>query len=415
MTTPLSRNRDYRLLWGSQALSEFGFNASTIAFPLLVLAITGSAAASGVVLGAVGAAQLIVGLPAGALVDRWHRKKIMLACEAAQAIAAASIVAALWWNVLSVAHLVVVAATIGVCAALFEPAEDASLPNLVSESQLATAVAMNSARGSLGQLSGTAAGGFLFAIGRMVPFAVDVVTHLMAFSALLFLRLPPRAVTPQPVNRLGHEMAAGLWWVWRHRHIRITVLCAVVLNLFFSAFYLIVIVLMQERRVPSGQIGVMAAMLGVGGIAGALAAPYLHRLMSPYVSIIAVFWSLTVVTPVAIFVYNGYLMGVLLLVMAVLPPTANTTIVTSQLLLTPDELRGRLSGVLGLVTGVAGALGPVLGGLLMEVIPGGGAVGICAVGIAAVTLLVTVNPTLRQFPRPATEIPAEQVSTERGS
>jgi predicted MFS family arabinose efflux permease len=222
-------------------------------------------------------------------------------------------------------------------------------------------------------------------------------------------------VTPQPVNRLGHEMAAGLRWVWQHRHIRVTVLCAVVLNLFFSAFYLIVIVLMRERRVPSGQIGVMAAMLGVGGIAGALAAPYLHRLMSPFVSIITVFWVLTVVTPVAIFVYNGYVMGVLLLVMAILPPTANTTIVTSQLLLTPDELRGRLSGVLGLVTGVAGALGPVLGGLLMEVIPGGGAVGICAVGIAAVTLLVTVNPTLRQFPRPAREFPAEQVSTERGS
>jgi MFS family permease len=398
MTVPLSRNRNYRLLWTSQVLSEFGFNASTIAFPLLVLAVTGSAAASGLVLGTTAAAQLCAGLPAGALVDRWNRKRVMLGCEAAQAVAAASLVAALWLGEASIAHLVAVAAVFGVCAALFEPAEDASLPNLVPDEQLSTAVAMNSARGDLGHLAGTAAGGFLFAVGRAVPFAVDVLTHAAALCTLTFVRVPPREVRPEPVGRLGREIGDGLRWVWQQRHVRVTALCAVVLNLFFSAFYIVVIVLTQRRGVPAGQIGVMVAMLGVGGIVGALAAPYLHRQVSPYLSIVGVFWVLTALTPIAVIVHNGYVMGALFAAMALLPPTANTTIMTRQLLLTPDELRGRLSAVIGLVTGVAATIGPILGGVLVELVSGSQAVLVCAAGIAAVTVLVTANRTLRSFP-----------------
>jgi MFS family permease len=400
MSAPLSRNRDYRLLWGSQLLSEFGFNASAIAFPLLVLAVTGSAAGSGLVLGTVAAAQLVAGLPGGALVDRWSRKKVMLACELAQALAAGSLVVALWLGVFSLPHMVVVAAVFGVCAALFEPAEDATLPNLVPPEQLSTAIAMNSGRASLGHLSGTAAGGFLFAIGRFVPFAVDGVMHAVAFVALSFLRVPARPAEPVAArSHLRGEIVAGLRWIWGQRHIRVTALCAVVLNLFFSAFYLVVIVLAERRGVPSAQIGVMAAMLGVGGIIGALAASYLHRLVSPYLSIAAVFWVLAALTPLAVFVHNGYLMGALFFAMALLPPTANTTIMTQQLLLTPDELRGRTSSGIGLATGIAGALGPVLGGVLTAALTASQAVLLCATGIAVVTVLVTVSPTLRSFPR----------------
>jgi MFS family permease len=398
MNVPLSRNRNYRLLWSGQAVSEFGFNATMIAFPLVVLAITGSAAASGLVLGTVAAAQLVIGLPAGALVDRWDRRTVMLACEAVYAVAVGSLVPVLWWGTTSVVHLVVVAAVLGVCAALFEPAEDATLPTLVPAGQLPTAVAMNSARSSLGQLSGTAAGGFLFAAGRFVPFLVDTIAHAAAFVALLFLRPPARVAPAEPAGHLGREILAGLRWVWEHRHIRMTALCAVVLNLFFSAYYLVIIILAQSRGVPPGQIGLMAAMLGVGGIIGSFAAPALHRAMGPYLSIVGVFWALTVLAPLALVVRDGYLMGALFFAMALLPPTANTTIVTQQLLHTPDRLRGRLSSVLGLITGVAGVLGPVIGGVLMEVIPGDRAVLVCAGGILAATVLVTASPVLRNFP-----------------
>jgi MFS family permease len=399
-SVPLLRNRNYQLLWISQVLSGVGLSASVIAFPLLVLALTRSATASGVVLGTIAAAQLLAGLPAGALVDRWDRKTIMLGCEAIQVIAAASLVAALVSGVAELPHLIVVAAVMGVCAALFRPAEDACLPRVVPAEQLSTAVALNVARASVAQLSGTAAGGFLFALARFVPFLADVVAHTLACTVLVFLRVPPREATPALAQHLGRDILTGMRWVWQQRHIRIAALCAVALNLFFSAFYLIVIVLAQGRGVPSGQIGVMAAMLGVGGLIGALIASRLAQVVSPYTSIIAVFWGLAALTPIATLLYSGYLLGVLFAAMAILPATANTTIITGALLLTSDELRGRLSSVLTILSGSAAVLGPVLGGLLATAFSGSVAVLLCAGGAAASAVVATVSPTLRSFPRP---------------
>jgi MFS family permease len=415
VTIPLSRNRNFQLLWGSQVLSEFGFSASAIAFPLLVLAITGSPGASGLVLGTTAAAQVVAGLPMGALADRWDRKRIMLGCEAAEVVAGASLVAALVWGVATLAHMIVVAAILGVCTALFVPAEDASLPNVVPEEQLSSAVAMNTARSFLGQLSGTAAGGFLFALARFVPFAVDVLTHAMAFVGLAFLRLPPREVRPEPERHFGREVAAGLRWVWGNRPIRVVALCAVGLNVFFTAYYIVIIVLARDRGVPSGEIGVIAAMLGVGGLLGTLVAPYLHRKLHPYLSIMGVFWMLTILAPLAIFIRSGYAMGALFAAMAFLTPTANTTITTYQLLLTPDALRGRLSGIMGVLAGVAAAVGPALGGFLMGVVSHDQTVLLCGAGICLVSVLATVSPTLRAFPKHETSevSPVAQQPLER--
>lgn len=415
---PLARNRNYQILWASQAISIFGTNAILIAFPLLVLALTGSPAASGIVLGVAAAAELVGGLPAGALADRWDRKKIMLLCEAIETVATAGLILALWWHVASIALLAVVAAIMGGCESVFRPAETATLPNIVPEQQVGGAVAMNSARVYLGNLSGTAAGGFLFAIGRLVPFAANLVAHAASFVALLFLRLPARDTpAPAPVGKLGAEMAAGLAFMWRHRHIRVTILCAVVLNLFFSAFYIVIIVVARTRGVPSGEIGVMAAMLGVGGILGSLAAPYLTKVLTPYQSIIGVFWVLTALTPVTVFISNGYLIGALFAGMALLPPAANTAIMTEQLLLTPDDMRGRLTGVFGVLAGLASTVGPALGGVLVQLMSDSGAVLFCATGIALVSVAVTVSPTLRHFPsrRGGTVTESPSVSVEKGT
>jgi MFS family permease len=391
-------SRSYRLLWAGQALSTAGFSGSMIAFPLLVLAVTGSPAVSGFVLGVDAAAQLLAGLPAGALVDRWNRKVVMLCCEAAQGIAVASLVIALWLNTPTVPHMILVAATMGVCRALFLPAENAAVAQIVTQEQLPTAVAMNSARGALGQLTGTAVGGFLYAIGRAVPFAVEVVTHAISFVALLFVRVSYTRPEQHESSHLVGEMVEGLRWVWSQRHVRATVACAVSLNFFFSAYYVILVVLAKERGVPSGEIGIMAAMLGVGGLLGALLAPTLQRILSPYLSIAGVFWVVTGLTPVAVFIDNGYLLGLLFAAMALLPPTANTTISTSQLLLTPDRLRGRMTGVMAVIAGVSAAAGPAFGGVLVQQFGGADAILLCAAGIALVTVVVTVSPTMRAFP-----------------
>jgi MFS family permease len=399
MRPPLSKNRNYQLLWGSRMLSGFGLSSAGIAFPLLVLTTTGSAAESGVVLGTIAATQIAAGLPAGVLADRWNRKYLMVGCEAILAAAAASLVVALLRHALTLPQIIVVAGVIGICGALFEPAESASLPNIVQERQVSTALAMNFARSSLGGLTGTAAGGFLFAVGRAVPFVADMASHVVACCALVFLRIPSPAARPQPTGNLRVEMLDGLRWVWQQRIIRVLSMCALVLNFFFTAFYLVIIVLAKRRGIPAGEIGVMAAMLGAGGVVGSLLAPYLHNKLTPFISIASVFWVLTALVPTAIVIHSGYLLGALFFGIALLPPTANTTILTRQLLITPDHLRGRLSGVIGLIVGAAAAVGPMFGGIAIELLSSTQAVLVCAAGIAAITIVVTASPTLRRFPR----------------
>ncbi|MGI5499874.1 MFS transporter [Lentzea sp. CA-135723] len=399
MTTSLSRNRDYRLLWVGQALSEAGTSASIIALPLLVLTLTDSAAASGLVLGVAAATQLVVGLPAGALVDRWNRRTVMLVCEAIQALAVGLLVLGLWWHVVGVPHVVLVVVVLGICRSLSEPAEDAALPAIVPEEQLPDAVAMNAARGYLGQLSGTALGGALFGLARWLPFAVEAVTHLATFLSLLFIRVPAREREPAPVSRFHHEIGEGLRWMWTQPVVRVVAFCAVGLNLFFQAFYLLMIAIAHQEGVPAGQIGIMGAMLGAGGILGSLAAPRLHRVLRPHRAIVGVFWAITALIPLALFVRPGLPTGVLFAAAAFLAPTANTTITTYQLLLTPDELRGRLSSVMGVALGVAAVAGPAAGGLLVEFLTPSQAILTCAAGAGLLTLYATANPTLRRFSR----------------
>ena len=228
----------------------------------------------------------------------------------------------------------------------------------------------------------------------------EVLTHLISFVALLFVKVPYRRPEKLASSHLAKEMVEGLRFVWSQRHVRATVACAVSLNFFFSAYYVVLVVLAKERDVPSGEIGIMAAMLGVGGLLGALLAPTLQKAMSPFLSIAGVFWVLTVLTPLAVFIDNGYLLGLLFAGMALLPPTANTTIATSQLLLTPERLHGRMTSVMAVISGVSAAAGPALGGVLVQQFGGSDAILLCAAGIAVVTVVVTVSPTMRAFPVP---------------
>src|SRR5947209_3752888 len=84
---PLRRNRDYMLVWAGQAVSELGSQISTVAYPLLVLALTHSPAKAGVVGLAATLPLPLLALPAGMLADHLDRKRLMVACDAIRALA----------------------------------------------------------------------------------------------------------------------------------------------------------------------------------------------------------------------------------------------------------------------------------------------------------------------------------------
>ena len=100
---PLWRNRNYLLLQGGQIVSYLGNQQQFIALPLLVLALTGSVVQAGIAVSVSTIAVLVVSPIAGALVDRWDRKRTMLVCDAGRMILTLTIPLAFWFHALTIA------------------------------------------------------------------------------------------------------------------------------------------------------------------------------------------------------------------------------------------------------------------------------------------------------------------------
>jgi MFS family permease len=393
---PLSRKRNYHLLWGSQLVSELVSQLNLIAFPLMVLAATGSAVRMGAVTAVIGAAVMIANVPAGVLVDRFDRKLVMLVCQSARAVSLGSLAVAMFTGHFSMPYVLAAAAAEGLLSAAFDPAEHAALPQVVPESQLSRAVARNTARRYVATLLGPAGAGFLFAADPKSPFAVAVVLLAVSCVVLCFLRLPQRA----PGKRSGDSgmLAEGFRWVLAHRVIRSTIVWLICCELFISALPIIVLAASGEHDAAPGELGVIMTGFGIGGLLGAAVAGRLHAVLPAPAVIVGFPWVAAALTAVMALVPTGPLTGVVLGGIAFFIPTAFTTIMTYQITVAPDELRGRLSGVVGLFAGGAGAIGPLVGGALMAGGDSRASLLIACAGMAVVAAGTTLSPILRRFP-----------------
>ncbi|MFE7133343.1 MFS transporter [Streptomyces sp. NPDC057638] len=395
---PLSRNRNYHVLWSSQLVSELVGQLCLIAFPLMVLAATRSAPQMGAVAAVLAAAHMAANVPAGVLVDRYDRKRVMLVCQCVRAGALASLAIALFSGHFSWTHVLLVAVAEGALGAAFDPAEHAALPQVVPEAQLSQAVARVTARRYIATLLGPAGAGFLFAADPVAPFAVAAVLLVASCVTLCFLRLPRREARSAPA-RAG-MLTDGFRWVLGHRVIRPTLVWLMCCELFISALIIMVLAASGEDDMAPGEVGVMMTGFGVGGLLGAAAVGRLHTALPASAVIIGFPWVGAALTVVLALVPTGVWAGVVLGGIAFLIPTAFTTVMTYQITVAPDEMRGRLSGTVGLFAGGAGVLGPVVGGLLMADGNSGGGLLVWSAVLAVVAVGTTLSPTLRRFPTP---------------
>jgi MFS family permease len=150
------------LLWSGQVVSSMGTQVSQLAFPLLILFLTHSPALAGL-LGALRALPyLIFSLPAGALIDRWDRKRVMMLCDSGRGICMASIPAAYIIGRLTIVQLFLVSLVEGTLFVFFNIAEVACLPRVVTKEQLPAANAQNLATDGITALAGPPLGGALY-------------------------------------------------------------------------------------------------------------------------------------------------------------------------------------------------------------------------------------------------------------
>ena len=361
----LLRNRDYLLLLTGQTVSGVGVSMGMFVFPLVALQITGSTIQAGLVGTAAGLAQWLLSLPAGALVDRWPRRAVMLASEGIGAVLFATLVLAASAGRLTLAHLMVVAFGVTASGLFFAPAENAALPLVVPATKLPAALGANQARQAAAGLIGGPAGGALLQVGRAFPFVVGAVTYALSFVLLLFIRTPLPAPPRPPEPHLLREIKEGLVFVWSNAFLRVVLICAAIINLGANGLFLVVNLYLFQRGVPPAAIGLIDTIAGVAAITGSLLTGTVMKRVRPGMLAIAVFWVWAAVCVPIPFTDSVLVIGGLIAIGMLINPIGNAALMAYRAAITPDRLQGRSMSAIMFVAMAATPIAPLLGGWLL--------------------------------------------------
>ncbi len=364
---PLRRNRDYMLVWAGQGLSELGSQVSTVAYPLLVLALTHSPAKAGVVGLAATLPLPLLALPAGMLADHFDRKRLMLVCDALRAAALAALTIAVFSGGVAYGVVAAVAFADGALLAVSFVTERGVLRRLVPADQLAAAVAQNESAFYAGSIVGPPLGGLLFAISRALPFLADAVSYAFSAAATLLTRTSFQPERTEPRGGLVAEFTSGMRWLWGRPLLRTCSLLTAAANPTWRALYLLVVVLAKRRGASSEEIGVMFAMIAAGGLLGGLlAGSGLARRMPARTAVRLDTWTTALLAPLLL-IERGTLFTALIIALIEVPaPLVNSSVESLRSRLAPGHLQGRVHAAAGTLSQSLGWAGPLAIGLALQ-------------------------------------------------
>ena len=395
--TPLRKNRDFVLLQAGQLLSAAGTQATAIAYPLLILALTHSPARAGVVGFTAIVPYALFGLFAGVAADRWNRKRMMLAADGVRAFAVASLVAALAVGHVTFAQVVAVSFIEGSAFVFFNIAEVGALRSVVPPRQLPDAAAAEQARLSLVTLVGPSAGGALFGIGRMVPFLADVISYTASIGSLLAIRTPFQETREREPIELRRQIREGFSFLWRQPFLRTGALMFALDNFVFQALFLCFIVIGKRQGFSSGLIGGMIAVFGAASLVGALAAPRIAKRLSMRAILVANQW-LNGAFIIFLFAPNAYVLVASVVPVALASPALNSVVIGYRTAVTPDHLVGRVSSVARNIALLAMPLGPLAAGFLLGTVSERATIIFFAAIALGVAVWSTLSPSIRKAP-----------------
>ncbi|MEU6421909.1 MFS transporter [Streptomyces spiralis] len=402
------RNPGFRLLIGAVAVSKLGTTVSSLAIPLTaILALHSPAGQVGLLAMLSTLAFLLIGLPAGAWVDRIRKRPVMIAADLVRAVLLGSVPAAWLLDCLTIQQLYLVVLLVGVATVFFDVATLSQLPELVGRGHLTQANAHLVTVDALTQVGGRSAGGFLVAL-LSAPTAVVIDAASYLWSAILLLRV--RRAEPQPRNRhdsrLGCEIREGLRFVFGNPTLRAVALAGALTNLSIQLCQTMLPVLFaRELSLSEGVIGLFFAAGGLGVLLGSLSARRLARrfgagrmlwLMGLAIAPFGVLLALADRGPAL------WLAGVAWLITTYKVGIDNVIKVSFRQSVTPDHLLGRMNATMRVLLTGSLAIGSALAGLLGELASVRTALWFGGAGLATVWVPVFFSPlrTQRELPGP---------------
>ncbi|MFF9607542.1 MFS transporter [Streptomyces sp. NPDC014684] len=372
---PLRVNHRFTKLWASHAISNLGSSAALVALPLFVVQyFHGDTLEVGLLMAAQQAAWIIIGLPAGAWVDRLGQRQLMLLCDWARGILLAALPCIALLE-LSIAYAIGVAFLIGVCTVFFTIAYQAMLPNEVRQQDLPAANRRLTYTQTGAQVVGM---GFAGLLAQFVGPSGVLLFNAACFAAsgVLILLISPRPVDDArdgARRSILKEIGEGLRYVWRDPRVRALSLVSANVN-FFGAMQqaVLVIFLIQVAGLTEGIAGALLGAAGIGGMCGAALGHRINTRLGAGEGTIAVMVVGSVLGLLVPLTFRGvgvvfFLVGYVALWSMVITFTAVS--ISYRQAVCPEGMLGRMTatsrfltwGVLPLGSAIGGALGSALG------------------------------------------------------
>jgi MFS family permease len=408
----LWRRRDFMLLWSGQTVSEVGSAVTQLALPLLaVITLEASTFEVGLLTACTNLAFLVVALPAGAWVDRWRRKPVLVCGDFGRVVLLGSIPLAQALGVLQLPQLYLVAVLAGVLTVFFDVAYQSYVPMLVEPMELVDANGKIGASQAFGQVAGPSVAGVLIgSIGAAYAIVIDAASFLVSGGLTSAIRRIEDKPEPRPSHRsLRDDIRDGLSFVVGHPILRRIVGCTGTSNFFSSAFLAVEAVFLV--RVLGASPGVIGLVFSLGSVGGLIGGAFAGRIARRVDSARVIWMSIVVTGPfqflaaLAIPGWGVALVGISAFAMSIGGVVYNSAQVSYRQAICPAVLLGRMNASVRFIVwgtmplgGLAGAIAGALIGVRATVI-------LSAIGQTLAALWLVFSPLfgMRDIPAAAPE------------
>ncbi|MFN2476075.1 MAG: MFS transporter [Chthoniobacterales bacterium] len=359
------RHRNYRLFFYGQLVSLIGTWMQTTAMSWLVYQITGSKLLLGVVAAASSAPMMLFSLWGGAIADRYPKRAIILWTQAAQMVPAFVLAVLAWTGHATPLLIVMISMVSGIAMAFDMPARQAFTVEMTSREDLLNAVSLNSSVFNGARVVGPALAGLVIGtVGIPMCFFLNGVSYIAVIIGLLMMHLP--AVVPLGSNAAAEAGAwSGVTYVLGHRRVRTILGLLGVVGIFGWSYAVLLPAFARDVfNLGADGYGVLMSASGVGALAGALTVATAGHVFPQRTVALSGVWLFSGALLAFSFTTNFYLALAFMTLggfgMLLFFSTSNTVMQT----IVPDEMRGRVMGVWGLVFGAMIPLGSLEAGAL---------------------------------------------------
>ena len=269
------RNRNFQYLWAGQTVSTIGSQMSGLALPVLAVTMLQASEWQVGMMNAAGMSMfLLIGLPAGAWVDRWLKRRVMILADAVRMLVLFSVPVAWWAGVLDMTYIIISAAVISAANVFFDVAYQSVLPIMLPKEHMAKANSALETTNQTSMLAGPALVGFLLSIVKApILMLADAVSFLVSMISIALIKMDESTIAKKDRGRLRDDIAEGVKFVTKHPIIsRITATTAVS-NLFGSAVHTLTpILVLRTMDVPPALYGLAFTAAAAAGLVGAISA-----------------------------------------------------------------------------------------------------------------------------------------------